>query len=158
VKNLTLTLVLVALSSPAAQAIDPAAEAALQRMIQNGGQIQQYQPQPPPAPAPPPPEAAPPVANPPPPPMNDANGSSTGGWQKAPEPPAPVYEYKSSMWSCNCANYPRKICDKGFAFGSISGATHYARQKCGEECIPNCSSQAIPPAKPPPRDDNRPAQ
>jgi hypothetical protein len=54
------------------------------------------------------------------------------------------------LWSCGCANMTEKAqathrCSKGFVFNSMTAASAYARQKCGEECIPDCHAKNLDP-------------
>jgi hypothetical protein len=95
----------------------------------------------PPAPAPPEAQASP--AQQPRAPSADTNaGAPAAVSQSSSEP---KYVYKPSLWSCRCANFPKKRCDNGYAFSSISSAVQYSKQACGSDCTPDCSSKSASP-------------
>lgn len=62
-------------------------------------------------------------------------------------PDEKVKKAAAPLWACGCANMSAKAqvkrgCSKGFAFNSMTSASEYAREKCGEDCIPDCQSQS----------------
>jgi hypothetical protein len=52
------------------------------------------------------------------------------------------------LWACGCANMTekesyRRGCTKGFVFKTMTSASEYAREKCGESCVPDCRAQNL---------------
>jgi hypothetical protein len=52
------------------------------------------------------------------------------------------------LWACGCANMTekeqaRRHCSKGFTFKTMTTASEYAREHCGESCIPDCHAQVM---------------
>ncbi len=74
--------------------------------------------------------------------------STISGFQNKEAAPEPAYEEPppslpraAQVWACGCSNITDKICDKGYIFSSISGATDSARKICGLDCNPECTSR-----------------